>query len=309
MKTLKQYMVENKRVGSFGNTYLDYKLRGINKGDLILIGSRTGAGKSTIAELIATHNSDNGVKVTLISLENFEGDNILNSAYYYYKELSRNYGLNIRDFMSGNFDIDEDLLHAAEEHARVRFKNINLINRPVEGFTQEDLKECLTDAKVNKNSELVIIDHLDYFDKIYKETDNEHMTNLMNEIRNAQYALKIPIVAISHLRKPANTKMEVKVPSIDEFIGSSNKAKQATVVILFAPDDEKNERITQESHLRSTFCCIRKLRHGGVDNTVARINFNVKTGKYEDWWSEYKINYYGTCISDNPVNYYKKEEQ
>lgn len=309
MKNIKQYMTDNKRIGYFGNSYLDYKLKGINKGDLILIGSRTGAGKSTIAEFIATYNAHKGVKVTLISLENFEGDNILNKAYYYYKLITGNSELHIRDFMCGEFDIDEDALAQAENYAKDCYKNINLITRPPQGFTQEDLKECLTDAKVNKNSELVIIDHLDYFDKLYRETDNEHITKLMNEIREAQYALKIPIVAISHLRK--NGDRECIIPSIDEFIGSSNKAKQATIVIVFAPDDKLNEERagTWDNKLKSTFCCVRKLRHGGCDNTVGRLEYDTRKGEYSDFWAEHKINYYGTKISENPINTSKQEEE
>jgi len=46
---LKRYMEQNKRVGKFGVSYLDDKLRGILQGDLILIGARSGAGKSSIA--------------------------------------------------------------------------------------------------------------------------------------------------------------------------------------------------------------------------------------------------------------------
>ena len=301
MKSLIDYMKDNKRIGTFGNAYLDYKLKGINKGDLVLIGSRSGAGKSTIAELIATHNADRGVKVTLISLENFEGDNILNTAYYYYKELAKDYNLNLRDFVSGEFHKDLNCLEKAQELTEKRYKNINLINRNNErGFTLEDLKECLTDAKVNKGSELVIIDHLDYFDKLANESDNEHISNLMSEIREAQYALKIPIVAISHLRK--NGDKECKVPSMDEFIGSSNKVKQSTIVVLFAPDDETNEnRLITDKYLRSTWCCIRKLRNGGIDNTVGRLEFDTKLGKYSNFWCEYKINYYGTKMSEEPV--------
>ena len=308
MKTLIEYMKDNKRIGTFGNAYLDYKLKGINKGDLILIGSRSGAGKSTIAELIATHNADKGVKVTLISLENFEGDNILNTAFYYYKDLAKDYDLNIRDFMSGEFAINQSCLEQAEKMARKRFLNINIINRRVEGFTLADLKECLTDAKVNKNSELVIIDHLDYFDKLSNESDNEHISNLMSEIREAQYALKMPVVAVSHLRK--NGDKECKVPSMDEFIGSSNKVKQSTIVVLFAPDDETNEgRMLTDKYLRSTFCCVRKLRNGGIDNTVGRLEFDTKLGKYCNFWCEYKINYYGTKISETPILTSKDMEQ
>lgn len=306
MKSLKEYQSRNKRVAQFGNTYLDYKLRGILQGDLILIGARSGAGKSTIAETIAFFNAQNGIKVTLISLENFEGDNFINSAYYKYKEESRQWDLNLRDFASGEFDVNEIALKKAEEYTKRKFENINLVTRQSEGITIDRLEEIILDADVNKHSELIIIDHLDYFDKYDKQTDNEHMTGLMSTIRDAQYKLKIPIVAISHLRKLSAR--DVIVPNEDEFLGSSNKVKQSTIVITFAPDVEANMRETDKC-IRHTFCSVRKLRLGGCDNTVAKLHFDTKTGAYTSWWAEYNVDYLGTKISETTVNTSRKEEE
>ncbi len=307
--SLQEYMKLNKKVGNWGISYLDYKLKGIYQGGLYLIGARSGAGKSTLAELIAVTNANNGVIVTLISLENFEGDMQLKIGYYKYKKLTGNVELDINDWYSGNFNVDEQALASTELYVKEKMKNINLITRPSKGFTVEDLKETITDAKANHNSELVIIDHLDYFDKAGRESDNEHMTMLMNEIREAQYALKLPVIAISHLRK--NGDKACIVPSMDEFIGSSNKVKQATTVILFAPDETTNiNRVgTLDDRLRSTWCCIRKNRVGGVDNTVGRIEYDTRTCSYTDFWCEHKIEFYGTKISENIVNTSKKYKE
>lgn len=294
MKSLVEYMKDNAKVAEFGISYLDSKLNGILKGDLVLIGARSGSGKSTIADIIATYNAKNGVKVTLISLENFEGDNFLTKAYYKYKEITQDWELTLRQFASGDFQMNLFALEQCQKYVQNEYKNICLINRQKD-YTIENLKNDIVNAVENENSQLVILDHVDYLDKYEGENEIAHITNLMKSIRNAQYAFKVPVVAISHLRKPSNNKMDVIIPSIDEFIGSSNKAKESTVVITFAPDDESNSDFPKGEN-KSTWCCVRKLRMGGVDNTCAKIFFNQKKGIYESNYLLYKVNYSGTKV-------------
>lgn len=291
---LERYFKNNAKTASFGIKYLDDKLSGILKGDLILIGARSGAGKSSLADIVATHNSKQGKNVTLISLENFEDDNFVTKAYYKFKELTGNWSLSLRDFASGDFqDSVFNDLQKAEEYAENEYKNINLINRQ-KNYTVENLKEDIVRAVENQNSDLVILDHVDYLDKIDNESEITHITRIMKEIRNAQYAFKVPVIVISHLRKSGNSKFDTIIPGVDEFIGSSNKVKESTIVIMLAPDDTEN--IVLDKNLRPTWCCIRKLRMGGADNTAAKIYFNTKTGKYTDEYHLFKTNFSGSKV-------------
>ena len=290
---LEDYMLANKKMARFGMKYLDDRLGGILRGDLILIGARSGAGKSTIAEIIATANSRIGKKVTLISLENFKDDNFVQKAYYKYKELTKQWGLTLRDFASGDFERDAFAIVECEKFAENEYKNISMVNRSKD-FTIEDLKEALVRAVEDENSDLVIVDHIDYLDKESGVSDNEHITSLMREIRAAQYAFKIPVVAISHLRKVVSSKAEIIVPSMDEFVGSSNKVKEATCVIMLAPNDEEN--VLNNSPIKSTWCCVRKLRMGGIDNKVAKVYFDQRQGVYVDRYELYGVNYAGTKV-------------
>ena len=85
------------------------------------------------------------------------------------------------------------------------------------------------------------------------------------------------------------------VPSVDEFIGSSNKVKQATAVIMVAPDDYLNEREFNENK-KFTYFCIRKLRMGGVDNKVGRLVFDKRINAYEDEYQECIVNFAGDKV-------------
>jgi hypothetical protein len=163
-----------------------------------------------------------------------------------------------------------------------------------DGFDIAKLKDEMTRA-VDDGVELIILDHLDYLDKEQAgSSDVEHISVLMKTIRRVQSMDNIPIVAISHLRKTQGKEPPV-VPNMDEFIGSSNKVKEATAVIVFAPDDKKNEEIETDS-LKATWCCIRKSRRRGLDNKVARLYFDTRTDAYQNNPDICVVNYSGTKV-------------
>lgn len=305
MSRITKYMEENRKVGIFGIDYLDKKLKGILKGDLIVIGARSGAGKSTLSNIIAMTNAKLGVKVALFSLENFPDDNFVEKAYYIYKKEVKDYSLSLRDFASGDFDICFEALEKAEKGAEECYKGINIINRQI-NFDIEKLKNEFINQVKNENVDLIILDHLDYVDKYDDETDYTHINSLMKTIRALQDEYKVAVVAISHLRKMYNSKTTPIIPSMDEFIGSSNKVKEATCVIMFAPDDKTNfEMAKNDTGRRSTWCCVRKLRMGGIDNKAARLVFNTKTGDYDKNYEIYSVDYsgYKTELIEGDSNY------
>ena len=205
----------------------------------------------------------------------------------------KDYSLSLRDFASGDFDICRDALDKAEKYAEECYKGINVINRQL-NFSIEDLKNGIIDQVKNKGVHLIVLDHLDYVDKYDNDTDYTHMNSLMKTIRELQDEYKVAVVAISHLRKAYNSKVSPVIPSIDEFIGSSNKVKEATCVIMFAPDDEGNYKMAKDNTgKKSTWCCIRKLRMGGIDNRAAKLIFNTKTGDYDKNYELYSVDYAG----------------
>lgn len=286
------YFMKNRRVGQFGIKYLDDRLRGINQGDLILIGARSGAGKSTLADMIAQCNVKLGKKVHLFSLENFDGDSFVTKAYYFYKNITKDYDLDLRDFACGEFNIKNEALIEAEKKANECFKGINLTPRQAD-YNIEKLIDDMKKAVEKEGCELIILDHLDYVDKDNpNENDISHMTHLMRAIRNLQDVYKVAVVAFSHLRKPMNAKELPAVPSMDEFIGSSNKVKEATVVIMVAPDDKSNED-NYDKQRKATWFCVRKCRMGGIDNKTAKLFFDRRLGKYADDYEIYVVDYAG----------------
>ena len=286
MSRLVNYFQNNQKVGTFGIKYLDDKLRGILKADLILIGARSGAGKSTIADMIAQHNAQEGRKVHIFSLENFNDDAFVTKAYYEYKKITGEWNLNLRDFACGNFDMKTNALIEAEKYAEKCFENVGITSRQ-KGYDVKKLKDDIIRVVKDEGIELLIIDHLDYVDKNNpNENDNSHITDLMKTIRELQDEFKVAVVAISHLRKNIGRDLPI-IPSVDEFIGSSNKVKESTAVIMVAPDDEENEN--NQSQQKVTWFSIKKLRMGGIPNSCGKLLFDRTTGKYLDNYEEYIV--------------------
>lgn len=288
-RRLLNYFENNKKVGKFGIKYLDDKLKGILKGDLVLIGARSGAGKSTLAEMIAEHNANLGYKVHLFSLENFEDDAFRNKAYHKYMELTRNWNIHPRDFASGDFNIDFNKLEQASDYAEEIYNKFSITNRQTTGYSLENLLDDMNRVCAVEDKPLIILDHLDYVNKNNpNENDNTHMVQLMSKIRELQDSYKVAVVAISHLRKNANQKEMPIIPSVDEFIGSGNKVKESTVVIMVAPADEENETELNDD-LKKTWFSIKKVRNGGIDNKNGLLTYSKKRNVYLDDYEEYVV--------------------
>lgn len=288
-----EYWERNYCVGKFGVKYLDEELKGIARSDLILIGARSGAGKTSLANLIFETNKRDGKKVALFSLENFNGDLYSHDVMVEYKNITHHYGITPRQWQMNLFKIDYEALEKAESLVEERYRGARIFGRQM-NYGKDDLARDL--KKVSADGvELIVLDHIDYVDKDNpNESDVSFMTALMKEIRCLQEQYGIAVVALSHLRKPA-FKSDVIIPNENEFIGSSNKAKEATAVIMFAPDDDGNVKMMDDT-LKQTWCCIRKLRNGGISNKCAKLFFDKRIDKYTDNYELYSVNYSGTKL-------------
>ena len=293
-----EYWQRNRLVGQFGIPYLDRELVGISRSDLVLIGARSGAGKSSLAKIIYEANDKS--KTALFSLENYDGDvemsmlrkeyNIITDSHYDARHWQMGVGVNI----------DENALAMAMQNVREKLKDAFIFGRTPPGedkktWTIQTLSEKIIWCATH-GIELIIIDHLDYLDRDNpNESDNSHITELMKAIRSAQEE-GAAVVAFSHLRKPLGKVDDLVVPNENEFIGSSNKVKQATQVVLFAP---ANEGDAERGY--ATWCCIRKNRNGGIKNRAAKMFFIPATETYLMSYEVYEINYAGTKTSSAPI--------
>ncbi len=295
-----EYWNNNRIIGKYGVPYLDSELHGIAKSDLVVIGARSGAGKTSLAKIIYTANDIK--KTALFSLENYEGDLQASLVRKEYNQITGAFWDSGRWLVNDVNNINENALNLAVERVNEKLKGSYIFGRVPPNddpnkqvWTINTLTEKIMWCATH-GIELIIIDHLDYLDRDDpNESDNAHITELMKSIRTAQ-EIGSAVVAFSHLRKPLGNVENLVVPNENEFIGSSNKVKQATRVIMFAPANEGN---AEEGF--ATWCCIRKNRVGGIKNQAAKLFFMPATETYKDEYELYTINYAGTKAT-GPLN-------
>ena len=293
-----EFWEANACVGKYGVPYLDRELLGISKSDLVVIGARSGAGKSSLAKIIFEANDKK--KTALFSLENYDGDLEMSIMRRKYNSLTGDNYTSRQWQMMSYSQINEEMLVKAKLYVDEQLKNACIFGRrpPVEygnAWNIESLTKmiiwCSTHGK-----ELIIIDHLDYLDRDNaNESDNEHVTKLMSAIREAQEQ-GAAIVAFSHLRKPVGRMDNVVIPNENEFIGSSNKIKQATQVIMFAPANDGDAETGY-----GTWCRICKNRNGGIKNQAAKMFFIPAKESYQPHYGIHTIDYAGTKPSTDPI--------
>lgn len=294
MAFMDEYWGRNTIVGHFGVPYLDKELLGISRSDLVVIGARSGAGKSSLARIIYEHN--NPLTTALFSLENFDGDL---KAEEIRKEYNKRAGtcFGAREWQTAEIQVNRQVFEQIEADLGTTYDGETVFGRQTpdgEPWTVDSLKQWMLYCVNTQAVDLIILDHLDYLDRDNpNESDNSHITELMKMIREVQEAAPngCGVVAFSHLRKPIGKVEDVKVPNENEFIGSSNKVKQATQVIMIAPTNEPASGICY-----GTWFCIRKNRNGGIKNQAAKLLFNPISSSYLDYCELYSINYSGTKV-------------
>lgn len=310
--------IDISKLCTFGIKPLDDAFIRICKNDLIVIGADTGRGKSTMALQIAKTNVQKGKKVALYYLEGGYEDAIAQMKWQdiandYYKNHSIK-GINM-DYRDWKLNINKNsLLQAIEckiwEEYKEKYKNNLFFYNSRRGLTVDDLINSLLDFyKLVPNDspnpfettgkmglDLIIIDHLQYFSLTKPESEIFEITEILRTVRSITNVHNVPIVLISHLRKKSKDR---GLPDQEDFYGSSNIPKVATVAITIASDIEDD---SFSAGIYPTYIRIVKSRLGIRSNYAFAINFNLHKRAYEDIYKMYRIDNHGNIPDkDKPL--------
>lgn len=264
-------------VGKFGVPFLDDYLLGLKKQDYILIGATSGAGKTQLAYQIAFSNAEKA-NVHLFALEAYQNEPFVRKAFIEYSAwLKREHGryADYVDFLQGKVVYMDKLFQIEDELAKKYYKL--RVHYGEEGFSPEMLMVKLEEIAAKDNCDMIIIDHLDFFDLHPDQSENTQITDILKLLLRINLKWKIPVVVVSHVRKPFNRKC--KVPSKEDLFGTSNKHKIPKTVILFAPDFDNN---SPERDTYSTLISIPKDRIRGATHLVAQCAFSGGSREYAD---------------------------
>lgn len=232
------------RVFPFGVSFLDDALVGILPNDLIVIGARTGRGKTEFATTVAFNGASKGKRVLFFALE---ADKWEVQRRMKYRAISRLYEQNYKggfskldwprysEWLVQGFTTEWDALEKeAERQLKVDAADLEIVYTG-ERYTVEQFIEQF--ESLSQDKDLIIIDHLHYFD--FGGREFEELPKAIHAIRDKALFASKPVILIAHLRKGDRNGTD-GLPTLDDFHGHSDIVKVATNVLIMspAPDDQ-----------------------------------------------------------------------
>lgn len=265
---------------STGVAYLDMALQKILPTDLMVIGAGTGVGKTQILSQMAAFMSEQGKKVLFIALE-AEPDEIemrlryqLLAACIKENMIYSQIDISYRNFRHGLL-CDEMLKYgsAIDEQFVARFKNLHT-KYPSTSYTWLDLAADFKEAR-ESGFEAIFLDHIHFMDTMNGKDDNDGLTRIIKEMRRLNLEYGIPVITAAHLRKD----FDKLVPTKDDYHGTSNISKVATICVLLAKDPTGFDPV---SGMQKTFIFVDKARTGGFGNLTGIQWYSTEEQKYKD---------------------------
>ena len=280
---------------SFGVSFLDECLGGIFPNDLIILGAKTGFGKSQLASLIAMHNIKAGKRVHFFALEAEEYEIERRIKYQLIADrffsLFGNtkpkapFRLNYMDWYYGKFDQELDQIEKEVEAEFDQFKNLITYYRQREFDIKEFQRITLS---IKDETDLMIVDHLHYFD--YDDRDeNKAVKETVKGIRDLALITGKPVVLVAHVRK-SDKKSKQLIPDLEDFHGSSDIGKIATKAITIAPCYDENATTIKRTYFQVLKCRI----DGSRAHLTALLAFNTQQHRYERAYYLGKLSQDGT---------------
>lgn len=277
-------MADKDRILTYGVQFLDDILVGMLPTELIVLGAKTGGGKTQMATSISLHNSLQGKRIHYFALEAENNEierrikySILSAAYQ--KEAGHN--LTYKNWRMCKDEGFAHILDKLEDRLQDEFKNavrgINTLYRTSGDFTVDNLQRYL--LQISDDTDLIVVDHLHYVDVDDGRNENEVYGECIKTIRDVVLNRRVPIIVIAHLRKTQGGKAADRlIPNVDDFHGTSNITKIATVNILLAADWDRKK---SQPWLLPTYAQVVKNRlDGQAARFGASMDFNVKTNRY-----------------------------
>ena len=267
------------RTMSFGVSYLDDALIGIAPNDLILIGARSGAGKTQLCVNIAKNAISNGKRCHFFALEAEPGEVTRRVKFEIFQNLYRErYNGASCDYQKWSFGHYLPQLSALEADANEIFlekysKGFYVHYKEGEFTVHSMIKEVV---KASKKTDLIIIDHVHYFD-FDDDNENRAIKKIAKTARDLVLENGVPIILVSHIRK-SNPKYETYAPSLEDFHGSSDLYKIATRAITLGPG-----HVDTKSGVAETFISIVKNRYdSSVTRYTGKVQYNYLKGIYNE---------------------------
>lgn len=218
-----------------GFTDIDYEIKGLNNGDLIVIGARPTMGKTSFALNIATNVALNeNIPVAIFSLE-ISKEQCIN------RILSSQAMVNNKKLNDGKLD-DEEWQKLLETQKQLSEAEIYIDDTV--GISIDQIREKCMELKQEKNIGLVVIDYLQLI-KSYKNytSQEEEISAVSFLLKKLAQDLNIPVIVLSPLAKTTEERFYLADdprPILADLSCSGSLVQDADVVMLLYRDDYYN---------------------------------------------------------------------
>lgn len=263
----------------YNHSFLDDCLRSIMPHDLIIVGARTGVGKTELARSIATSNARDGRRVNYFALEAEETEIERRTKYAVIAALLRQHQIqlsrpfNYPDWYRGRFEADiGEIDQEADEIISERYRTLSTYYRGPK-FDHADIERLILAQQ--DQADLIVLDHLHYVD-VDDDNENRGLKQVVTTVRNTALLVGLPVIMVVHLRKKP-TGSKALVPSMDDIHGSSDIGKNCTHAIMLEP---AYSLPSARKGFANTFFSIPKDRGDGAKHLLALCPFDWRTKTY-----------------------------
>jgi replicative DNA helicase len=238
---------------------LDIATTGIRDGQLIILGGRSGEGKSAFATQIALKNAIDGVPVGIFSLELTREQNLQRMwAQYAHFWLASN-GLRVLEPVPFQKIRDPKPLTEAEWADLTTLKrHVDELPIYIDATSSLSIRQLVARAQLMVRRHRVGLILVDYLQIIDAPGDNER--ERLTKISNALRALAkegVPVLALSQLSRPKDPNARPNKYSLKE--SGSLEADAHVVLLIYRPTDEEGGSQSAEGEI-----LIAKQRSGPV---------------------------------------------
>lgn len=270
---------------AFGVSFLDDALIGLRRNDLLIIGAKTGRGKTALGTQLAQNMAKAGANVAFYALEADRWEIHRRMLYrkmgqiFFEKLASAARGIEFPryvEWLSKPGGEWEPLEKAAAEELQIDTVSLRIIYHGAKFSAGQFAKE-ISSLKADE-TDVVIIDHLHYFD-FETRTEVDGIKQAVHVVRNSALFHSVPVILLAHLRK-TDRKTEKSNPHLEDFHGHSDIVKVATQVLLLSPVPSEGRAPTPNFQ---TYFHIAKSRTAAeVTPYVAIHEFDLSRNQYSE---------------------------
>lgn len=268
------------RTLSFGVSFLDASLGGIFPNDLVLIGAKTGVGKTQLAMCIAMANAAKGRRVHYFALEAEQDEIERRIKFALISDIARVEApslfqrMHYLDWYSAQVDHEARRLEVrADEEFKRRWATLHTLYRSRDFYGEDFVRAAMA---VQDQTDLVILDHLHYVDTA-DTNENRGYKDIVKQVRNAALMMGKPVILLAHLRK-SDRRSEILVPDIEDFHGTSDVAKISTKALILAP---AKDQPASPGKWPTYFSPVKCRVDGSRTRYVGLTDFDSRSGRYD----------------------------